>query len=110
MHNLGGKQRALWGIGKWRILVVVVERVGFGRLCSKKKRIMPFAVLVFFLEIMPKLCYFLKIMTETTEINTYRAFLFFDTPIRKIGFYPERDSNPRLPDYLKLCCDQNFAT
>ena len=33
------------------------------------------------------------------ETNTYRAFLPFDTPIRKIGFCPERDSNPRLPDY-----------
>ena len=35
----------------------------------------------------------------TGERNTYRAFLPFDTPIRKIGFCPERDSNPRLPDY-----------
>ena len=33
------------------------------------------------------------------ETNTYRAFYLFDTPIRKIGFCPERDSNPRLPDY-----------
>ena len=34
-----------------------------------------------------------------TESNTYRAFLLFDTLIRKIGFCPEQDSNPRLPDY-----------
>ena len=35
----------------------------------------------------------------TGDRNTYRAFLPFDTPIRKIGFCPERESNPRLPDY-----------
>ena len=36
---------------------------------------------------------------STGDRKTYRAFLPFDTPIRKIGFCPERDSNPRLPDY-----------
>ena len=41
-----------------------------------------------------------KLLADVTESNTYRAFLPFDTPpIRKIGFCPERDSNPRLPDY-----------
>ena len=29
-----------------------------------------------------------------TETNTYRAFLPFNTPIRKIGFFLERASNP----------------
>ena len=33
-----------------------------------------------------------------TETNTHRAFLPFNTLIRKNGFCPERDSNPRLPD------------
>ena len=32
------------------------------------------------------------------ETNTHHAFLPFNTLIRKIGFCPERDSNPRLPD------------
>ena len=39
----------------------------------------------------------MKGMDYVTETNTYRAFLRFNTPIRKIGFCPERDSNPRLP-------------
>ena len=34
-----------------------------------------------------------------TETNIYRAFLPFNIPIRNNGFCPERDSNPRLPDY-----------
>ena len=34
-----------------------------------------------------------------TETNTYRSFLPFNTLIRKIGFCPERDSNPHLSDY-----------
>ena len=41
----------------------------------------------------------MKGIDYATETNTYRAFLPFNTPIRKIEFYPERDSNPRLPDY-----------
>ena len=38
-------------------------------------------------------------LSYVTETNTYHAFLPFDTPIRKIGFCPEWDSNPCLPDY-----------
>ena len=41
--------------------------LGFGRLCSKKRHIMLLAV-PFFLESMPKLCYFLKIMLTVNEI------------------------------------------
>ena len=41
----------------------------------------------------------MKGIDYVTETNTYRAFLPFITPIQKIGFCPERDSNPRLPDY-----------
>ena len=41
----------------------------------------------------------MKGIDYVTETNTYRAFLPFNTPLRKIGFCPERDSNPRLPDY-----------
>ena len=41
----------------------------------------------------------MKGIDYVTETNTYRAFLPFNTLILKIGFCPERDSNPRLPDY-----------
>ena len=41
----------------------------------------------------------MKGIDYVTETNTYRAFLPFNTPFRKIGFCLERDSNPRLPDY-----------
>ena len=34
-----------------------------------------------------------------TETNTYRVFLPFNTPIRKVSFCPKQDSNPRLSDY-----------
>ena len=51
--------------------------LGFGtRLCSKKKHIMLLAVLIF-LEIMPKLCYFLKIMLSVTEIMLLRFYTDF---------------------------------
>ena len=50
--------------------------VGFGRLCSKKKHIMLLAV-SYFLEIMPKLCYFLKIMLSVTEIMLLRFYTDF---------------------------------
>ena len=36
-------------------------------------------------------------VTEKREHT--QCFLPFDTPIRKIGFCPEQDSNPHLPDY-----------
>ena len=50
-------------------------RIGFGRLCSKKRHIMLLAVLIFFLEIIPKLCYFLKIMLSVTEIMLLRFYI-----------------------------------
>jgi len=50
--------------------------LGFGRLCSKKKHIMLLAVL-YFLQIMPKLCYFLKIMLSVTEIMLLRFYTDF---------------------------------
>ena len=34
----------------------------------------------------------MKGIDYVTETNTYRAFLPFNTPIRKIRFCPERDS------------------
>ena len=42
------------------------------------------------------------------ETNTYRAFYLFDTPIRKIGFCPERDSNPR--DFSDGCVEKVKCT
>jgi len=57
-------------------LSVPPSRIGFGRLCSKKKHIMLLAVLIF-LEIMPKLCYFLKIMLSVTEIMLLRFYTDF---------------------------------
>ena len=41
----------------------------------------------------------MKGIDQVTEANTHRSLLHFNTPSRKIGFCPERDSNPRLPDY-----------
>ena len=41
----------------------------------------------------------MKGIDYVTETNTYRAFSPFFSPIRKIGFCPEQDSKPRLPDY-----------
>ena len=41
----------------------------------------------------------MKGIDYVTETNPYRAFSPFNTLVRKIVFCPERDSNPRLPDY-----------
>ena len=60
-----------------RILVdgasVSGSKLGFGRLCPKKKAYYAFSSAHIFLEIMPKLCYFLKIMLSVTEIMLLRS-------------------------------------
>ena len=52
---------------------VGVADVGFGRLCSKKKH----EQCSYFLEIVPKLCYFLKIMLSVPEIMLLRFYTDF---------------------------------
>ena len=51
--------------------------LGFGRLCSKKKAYYAFSGAHTFLEIMPKLCYFLKSMLSVTEIMLLQFYTDF---------------------------------
>ena len=44
------------------------------------------------------ICHMHPLLQEQRTL-TMQFFLPFNTPIRKIVFCPERDSNPRLPDY-----------
>ena len=76
----------LWGSAVKRTQVHCIQilstlftclHVGFGRLCSKKKAYYAFSSAHIFLEIIPKLCYFLKIILSVTEIMLLRFYIDF---------------------------------